>query len=603
MDYKVIIILLALLFLIILVYREVSNLKDQMNKSTNNMSLQYRQNNDKMLVKFQNNMNKYVSQIKGISSDNLQQLRKITLLNHQPVIRKFTNHFTETDNSEIRTDLQYLSDANIKHKPNITDANNQIFEKKEISHEFYMSEDDPKRTKGSDAISECAERSSKLNKSTTKESTSNNYKKYNQFVDGNVQSKIICNGDKCYIKQFDNDDNDDDNNDDDNTIPIYHTENKSCDDIIPIYVSSNQQKQENIILKQTIPKNKTNAILDNDDEYESDGDADEDDDEDEDDNIANAQDIAEIIKIDIPKSSPTQKQTCAPITKNSLENSIIEDDGYTSEERITIPITPLNYKNDPKNKNEIEIDMFNVISGNKLLPNLTTDEITKIIKTGSNIKLNDIYVDDCDDDSGMQQNTTKNEDTPVDNTSEDTFNVETNVQKIDLSESIKNMLKSTNGDTDSNNESNDSNKKIILSIDEQIKIAKQKKQKDEGTIDTNETKSKMSKTSKISTSGFVNIGGTKNRKPKLSINTNIDDKLVKELKEVKEVEVVEVKEEFNLKTVILKKQEEYSFNDLRELSRKLEIPTTYKEKNKTKQYKKDELFTNIKSFVESKQNN
>jgi len=581
-----------------------------MNKSTNNMSLQYRQNNDKMLVKFQNNMNKYVSQIKGISSDNLQQLRKITLLNHQPVIRKFTNHFTETDNSEIRTDLQYLSDANIKHKPNITDANNQIFEKKEISHEFYMSEDDPNKTKGSDAISECAERSSKLNRSTTKESTSNNHEKYNQFVDKNVQSKIICDGNKCYIKQFENDDgnddddnDDDDENDDDNMIPIYHTENKSCDDIIPIYVSGNQPKQENIILKQTIPKNKTNAILDNDDEYESDderneyGDEDEDEDEDEDDNIANAQDIAEIIKIDIPKSSPTQK-TCAPITKNSLENSIIEDDGYTSEERITIPITPLNYKNDPKNKNEIEIDMFNVISGNKLLPNLTTDEITKIIKTGSNIKLGDIYVDDCDDDSGMQQNHTKNEDTPVDNTSEDTFNVETNVQKIDLSESIKNMLKSTNDDTDTDsNKSNDNSNKKILYLDEQIKIAKQKKQKDEETIDTNETKSKMSKTSKISTSGFVNIGGTKNRKPKLSINTNIDDKLA-EVKETKET-----KEEFNPKTVILKKQEEYSFNDLRELSRKLEIPTTYKEKNKTKQYKKDELFTNIKSFVESKQNN
>src|SRR5690242_16304488 len=99
MNYKIIVILLALLFLIILVYREVTNIKDNLYKSSHTLSLQYNKNNEQIMLKFRNDMDRYVTQIKGISSDNLQQLRKITLLNHQNVIRKSSNHFTETDNS------------------------------------------------------------------------------------------------------------------------------------------------------------------------------------------------------------------------------------------------------------------------------------------------------------------------------------------------------------------------------------------------------------------------------------------------------------------------------------------------------------------------
>ena len=46
MDYKVFIILLALLFLIILVYKEVTNIKDNLYRNTHNMTLQYGKNND-----------------------------------------------------------------------------------------------------------------------------------------------------------------------------------------------------------------------------------------------------------------------------------------------------------------------------------------------------------------------------------------------------------------------------------------------------------------------------------------------------------------------------------------------------------------------------
>ena len=70
MDYKIIIILLALLFLIILVLREVSTLREGLNKNINVLSLQTKQNNDKMIAKFQNNIDRCVTQIKGIGSDN-----------------------------------------------------------------------------------------------------------------------------------------------------------------------------------------------------------------------------------------------------------------------------------------------------------------------------------------------------------------------------------------------------------------------------------------------------------------------------------------------------------------------------------------------------
>ena len=45
MDYKIIIILIALLFLMILIYREVNELKDQWNKNMADMSVYLNQNN------------------------------------------------------------------------------------------------------------------------------------------------------------------------------------------------------------------------------------------------------------------------------------------------------------------------------------------------------------------------------------------------------------------------------------------------------------------------------------------------------------------------------------------------------------------------------
>lgn len=209
MDYKIIIILLALCVLIFMAYREISTIKNHMSKNIGIMSVQLLQNNEKIVDKLQNNMTKCLSQIKGISSDNIQQLRKITLLNIQPVTKKIRNHFTETDDSEIRTNLQYFSD--VKQ----SESSKQIFQKNDIKKalsNYYMSEETVK-TKDSGVISENAEKSS--------------------------QTKLKCNGDVCLV-----------NNDKINTeinndfeVPIYDTNIFKTEEI-PIYESINEDKNE-----------------------------------------------------------------------------------------------------------------------------------------------------------------------------------------------------------------------------------------------------------------------------------------------------------------------------------------------------------------------
>ena len=156
MDYKTLIILLALLFLIILTYREVSSLKEQLSTNMNIMAIDMKQNNDNIIARVNNNMLKCVSQIKDISGDNLQQLRKITTLNQQSITKKIANHFTEeTDDSEMKPDLNYFSDTKQQPQPlqqtsgnkSYGSDNRKIFEKVEKHSNYYMSEPTNKSNK------------------------------------------------------------------------------------------------------------------------------------------------------------------------------------------------------------------------------------------------------------------------------------------------------------------------------------------------------------------------------------------------------------------------------------------------------------------------
>lgn len=158
MDYKTILILLVVLFLIILVYREITSLRENINNDIETTFIVAKNENARQEALLQHNMDNYLNQIKTISTDNLHQLKKITLLNHQPIInKKVSNHFTETDGTESH--INYLSDTKNKshHKS-----------------QYYMSEET--KNKQSDCDTNYAEQSpSKSSKSTksTKSSKSN----------------------------------------------------------------------------------------------------------------------------------------------------------------------------------------------------------------------------------------------------------------------------------------------------------------------------------------------------------------------------------------------------------------------------------------------
>ena len=98
MDYKTIIILFVLLLLIILIYRELLCLKDQIDQNMVHLATSTKStgNDSKM------NLDKYITQIKNISTENLQELKKITMLNHQTIINK-VNHYSEIDGSDLKS--------------------------------------------------------------------------------------------------------------------------------------------------------------------------------------------------------------------------------------------------------------------------------------------------------------------------------------------------------------------------------------------------------------------------------------------------------------------------------------------------------------------
>jgi hypothetical protein len=257
MDYKIIIILLVLVLLIILVYREISLVKDDMSKNISILAAQSMQNSDKVINKIQGDLGKYISQMKVIGNDNLVQLRKITLLNQQPITGKFANHYTEMSAGDIETNIQH-------HE------NNNIFEKNEILNsnpgEFYMSEDG--NNKNSE-ISEFAEKSP-------------------------------------------------------NSIHIISEEEEE----LPIYISKTDNSDSDSDFDGNIHDEEINKHFD---------------------------------------------ENLLKLNKSGLDNSIIEDDGYNSNSDI--PIFPLTCNN-TKNKNEIEIDIYDVLSNQK---NLLNNSLSKIL--------------------------------------------------------------------------------------------------------------------------------------------------------------------------------------------------------------------------------
>ena len=99
MDYKLVLVILAVLFLLILVYREIMTLKDYYKVATQKTIVGIDKNNNNMIIRMQHNMAECVRDVKHISNNTLQQLKKITFINNQ-TIKKIPNHYTEIDDSE-----------------------------------------------------------------------------------------------------------------------------------------------------------------------------------------------------------------------------------------------------------------------------------------------------------------------------------------------------------------------------------------------------------------------------------------------------------------------------------------------------------------------
>lgn len=115
MDYKMWILLLAILLLILYIIKEVYFIKFDLLGYINTLKNNHEENNLIIRKNFQNDLNVFANKIKLLNDENLQQFRKITILNTQPIVKN-NNYFkemtyTESDNE---SELKYLSDNKIQ---------------------------------------------------------------------------------------------------------------------------------------------------------------------------------------------------------------------------------------------------------------------------------------------------------------------------------------------------------------------------------------------------------------------------------------------------------------------------------------------------------
>lgn len=127
MDFKLTILLLVIVLITVFLYKEIIALRDDLTKNVNEIKLYIDESNKSQRNKYQTDLGLCVNKIKSINNDSIQQARRITLLNNQPIIRKnCVNNFTETDSSsDINSEIKYLSDTKetlypTKQKPRIT---------------------------------------------------------------------------------------------------------------------------------------------------------------------------------------------------------------------------------------------------------------------------------------------------------------------------------------------------------------------------------------------------------------------------------------------------------------------------------------------------
>lgn len=137
-NFKIIVVIVLLFVFLTFMYREILAIKEDLTTKITTATTTFNDATVNMTNKLQANMINCVTKMKDISNDNLQQLRKISMLNRQQVT-KISNHFTETDSIDI-DDTQCLSAKR-----------SAIFNAKEEASgggtHLYMSESDENNTK------------------------------------------------------------------------------------------------------------------------------------------------------------------------------------------------------------------------------------------------------------------------------------------------------------------------------------------------------------------------------------------------------------------------------------------------------------------------
>jgi hypothetical protein len=402
-----------------------------------------------------------------------------------------------------------------------------------------------------------------------------------------IQQQPICNDDVCYIPnkkvepQLINKE-ETNNNKPDIDIPIYEGTP------LPIY-ESNIDKANNNDQDNNDPKVDTDIIdkVDN-NKYNDDK---KDDNEEDTDIIDKIDDID-----DIPLISPDNIRT----TKNKLSSSFIEES--EEETKLVSPQKCITIDNN-KNKNEIEIDIYNMISGNKLYPNQVNNNEKDIEDDITDAEY--LYVKD----DNKQENETISVSNILDNNSED----------IDLTESVKKII---NNDIQDNK---DEDNITIEQFEEQIVQANiqdniQKDINEEVTKEdiNNDVKDKVSIKSK-------DKRGRPPKKTKLKITTEIgggtqeeDNEIVSIIESITRdsrtrdhIESIAVKDDessdgsINVSDILegnIDPEKNYTIYQLKQICKSLRLPLSYKHKGKRKTYKKKELYKNIKKYVKDQNN-
>ena len=132
MDYKFIILVVLLLFILAYLFRELEASKRDIETKFFEVNENIENNSKTLRTKFQTDLASCTNKLKTYNAEFISQARKISFLNAQP-ITNMSNNYTETD-SDRKNAMQYLSDVRKEKEQHIKQG------KPDRQDSLYMSE-------------------------------------------------------------------------------------------------------------------------------------------------------------------------------------------------------------------------------------------------------------------------------------------------------------------------------------------------------------------------------------------------------------------------------------------------------------------------------